>query len=412
MTDIPYDAEAEECVLGAMLLSYQAVETVSEFMASTDFYGPGHGLLFDTIVGLYSSGTKSDTVTVADALTRAGALEDVGGRSALVRMTVNTPAVSSARHYAEIVLDRSLRRRLMIEATELASQARDMSLDVTDVLDSHRALVSTLGATLIDHEPDDIAVEDFLKLPKDQMSPWVVHGIIRRRHKLMLVGGEGSGKSWMLRFIAICAAYGVEPFRHTIVDPIRTLIVDLENPDDALFDSFEAILRQVTNFNPQSETVARLWHRPQGMNLRNRVDLAELENVIRARRPDLVCLGPLYAAYENSAKDFGWETAAREVQTVLKRLMVRYDFALMIEDHAPQADGSGKRVMRPYGSSFWRRWPDIGIGMEPLSSGDEEREDAFRLTRWRGDRVVTDWPKIIERGSATGSPWPFVGRWE
>ena len=125
-------------------------------------------------------------------------------------------------------------------------------------------------------------------------------------------------------------------------------------------------------------------------------------------RPDLVCLGPLYAVYENSSKDFGWETAAREVQSLLKRLMVRYDFALMIEDHAPQSEQGGKRQMRPYGSSFWRRWPDIGIGMESI----KDVEDSFRLGRWRGDRVPTDWPKRIERGSVTKSPWPFVWYWD
>jgi replicative DNA helicase len=412
VSDIPHNTEAEECVIGSMLLNNQGIEALSESMVSTDFYTTGHGLLFDTIVSMYTHGIKADVVTVTNALSQGGVLDQVGDRSTLAKLVSNTPSAMSARHYAGIVLDLSLRRRLMAEANELAHQARDMTLDVSDVLESHQSLVATLGSTLIDHEPDDIAVEDFMKLPKDKMSPWVVHGIIRRRHKVIIVGNEGSGKSWLCRFIAICAAYGIQPFRHDLVKPVRTLIVDAENPEDALYDSFEAILRKVTDFNPQSETVNRLWHRPQGMNLRNRVDLAELENVIRIRRPDLVCLGPLYAVYENSSKDFGWETAAREVQGVLKKLMVRYDFALMIEDHAPQADGAGKRVMRPYGSSFWRRWPDIGIGMEPLGSGDEESDSAFKLTRWRGDRVVTDWPKYIERGTVTNSPWPFLGRWE
>jgi replicative DNA helicase len=268
--------------------------------------------------------------------------------------------------------------------------------------------MSTLGTAIIDHEPDDVSVEEFMKRPKDLMSPWVVHGIIRRRHKLILVGAEGGSKSWLLRFVAICAAYGIQPFRHERVKPIKTLIIDLENPEDALFDSFEAILKQVVSYSPQETTVNRLWWKPAGINLRNRVDGAELENVIRVRRPDLICLGPLYAAYENNSSDFGWETAAREVQNLLKKLMVRYDFALMIEDHAPQADGTGKRVMRPYGSSFWRRWPDIGIGLEAL----DNRDDAFRLMRWRGDRVQTDWPKMIEWGSAVGSSWPFVPHWE
>ena len=412
MTVPPHDIEAEESILGAMMISYIAVDSVIESLVASEFYRPAHQTVYATMSELYGSGVKIDAVTVGNALKNSEALQDIGGPPGLIRLMADAVSTSGVRHYAEIVSGHALRRRMMGEGQELINQAQDLSLNVMDALDAHRATMESLGTTIIDHEPDDVAIEDFMNRPKDLISPWVIYGIIRRRHKLMLVGGEGGGKSWLLRFIAICAAYGIEPFRQKVCQPVRTLVVDLENPEDALYDSFELILKKVTTFNPQSETVNRLWWRPQGMNLRNRVDLAAFENVIRVRRPDLVCLGPLYAAYENSSKDFGWETAAREVQTILKRLMVRYDFALMIEDHAPQGDGIGKREMRPYGSSFWRRWPDIGIGMEPLGSGDTLRDDAFRLTRWRGDRVPTDWPKVIERGSATKSPWPFIGRWE
>ena len=409
MSDVPpSDLEAEESVLGAMLLSQHAIESVIDSLTAPDFYRPAHGLIYDTIMRLHMNGTKADAVTVGDALRGSDLLAEIGGSSTLISLMANTPNTSAARHYAEIIMNHSLRRRLVGEARELIEQASDLSLDVGDVLESHQALVATLGSAIIDHEPDDVSVEEFMQRPKDMMSPWVVHGIVRRRHKLILVGAEGGSKSWLLRFIAICAAYGIQPFRHEREKPVKTLIIDLENPEDALFDSFEAILKQVVAYSPQEATVNRLWWKPAGINLRNRVDAAEMENVIRVRRPDLVCLGPLYAAYENNSADFGWETAAREVQNFLKKLMVRYDFALMIEDHAPQADGTGKRVMRPYGSSFWRRWPDIGLGLEAL----DDRTDAFKVTRWRGDRVPTDWPKMIEWGSATGSPWPFRGFWD
>jgi hypothetical protein len=119
-----------------------------------------------------------------------------------------------------------------------------------------------------------------------------------------------------------------------------------------------------------------------------------------------VCLGPMYQAFDMKPGE-AWETPARQVQRVLKQLMVRYDFALILEDHAPQADSSGKRPMRPYGSSFWRRWLDIGIGMEPIG----ETRTSFELNQWK-KRVGTDWPSHIERGDNIGSPWPWVPRWE
>lgn len=406
MTAIPQDVETEEALLGAMLYSRAAIDGVRHVLTPGDFYRPLHGAIFDAIVEIHGRGGEVDGATVRDALRTSGVTGDDLGRI-LMEMTANGGIATSALSYAQIIIDRSIRRRLMTEGAALADRAMDMTVDPNDALDEHAALISTLGSTLVDREPDDISIEEFLSRPRSEVSPWVVHGLIRRRHKIILVGGEGAGKSWVLRFVGLCAAYGIQPFRHTRIPPVKVLIIDLENPEDALYDSFEAMLKQVSSVRPNEQAVARLWWRPAGINLRSRVDVAELENVIRARRPDLVCLGPLYASYENTSKDFGWETAAREVQQALKTLMVRYDFGLLIEDHAPQSDGSGKRQMRPYGSSMWRRWPDIGIGMEPV----EGRDDSFRLTRWRGDRVPTDWPTWLTRGSASKSPWPFVGTW-
>ncbi len=389
-----------------MLLSPAALEQLADVLVASDFYVPEHRHIFDAMLRLRDAGVRTDVVTTANALREDGGKHELGSK--LIELVANTPAASSGAHYAEIVLAHATRRRLMGEGAALIAGASDLARDPSDVLEAHQATLATIGTSILDVEPDDWSVEEFVARPRENVNPWVVHGLIRRGHKLMMVGGEGSGKSWLARFIAICAAYGVHPFRHERTRPVRTLIADFENPEDALFDSFEMILRHVTRYNPQEETVNRLWWRPQGVNLRNRVDLAAFENVIRTRRPDLVCLGPLYAAYENSAQDFGWETAAREVQTIFKRLIVRYNFALMIEDHAPQGDGLGKREMRPYGSSFWRRWPDIGIGLQPVDG----RPDYFEVTRWRGDRVPTDWPKFIERGSVTGSSWPFLGTWD
>jgi len=402
----PHDVEAEESVLGAMLLSPVALDQLADSLVASDFYVPEHRRIFTAVTRLRDQGSRVDVVTTTSALREEGADHEIASK--LIELVANTPAASSGVYYARTVVAHAARRRLIGEGAALITAANDLVRDPADVLENHQAVLSGIGTSILDIEPDDVSVEEFTNRPRDAINPWVVHGLLRRGHKLIMVGGEGSGKSWIARFIAICAAYGVQPFRQERTRPIRTLIADFENPQDALFDSFEAILRHVTRYNPQEETVNRLWWRPQGINLRNRVDLAAFENVLRVRRPDLVCMGPLYASYENTSADFGWETAAREVQNILKRLIVRYNFALMIEDHAPQGDSLGKRQMRPYGSSFWRRWPDIGIGMEPVDG----RDDLFALTRWRGDRVPTDWPTFIERGNATGSPWPFLGRWD
>lgn len=404
----PHDADTEAALLGALMLSPLAIDHVRHTLTASDFYRPAHGHVYDAVLALHARGEMVDAVTVRDYLTANGLAAQLGDQALLLQLMADAGPVTTVPAYARIILDRALRRRLMLEGLALAQQASDLASDAGETLEVHQALVASMGNATLDYEPDDMAIEDFLQRPRSSVSPWVVHGLVRRQHKIMIVGGEGAGKSWVLRFVAMCAAYGVQPFRHTKTAPVRTLIIDLENPEDALFDSFETILKQVATYNPQQQVHNRLWWRPAGINLRNRLDVAELENVIRARRPDLVCLGPLYASYENGTGDFGWETAARQVQVVLKDLMVRYNFGLLIEDHAPQSDSKGKRDMRPYGSSLWRRWPEVGIGMEPV----EGRSDAFRLARWRGDRVPMDWPTWLVRGSASKSPWPFVGVWD
>src|SRR5688500_16608080 len=107
----PHNLQAEESVLGAVLLSRDAMGAVSEKGLRPDhFYKPGHQHIFDAVAALYRSGHPVDTITVADELRRAGLLEQVGGAEALHALQNATPAISNASHYARIVQDTALLR--------------------------------------------------------------------------------------------------------------------------------------------------------------------------------------------------------------------------------------------------------------------------------------------------------------
>src|SRR5579884_76948 len=101
----PHDLQAEESLLGAMLLSRDAIATAVEHCVTDDFYKPAHGHVFDAICSLYSHGEPVDPVTVADELRRAGLLEAVGGPALLITLQAATPATSSAGRYGRIVSD-------------------------------------------------------------------------------------------------------------------------------------------------------------------------------------------------------------------------------------------------------------------------------------------------------------------
>src|SRR5689334_20215663 len=81
---VPHNLEAEASLLGAMLLSREAIAVAVETVAAEDFYRPVHGHVFDAICSLYAQGEGADPVTVADELGRAGLLESVGGLPALL----------------------------------------------------------------------------------------------------------------------------------------------------------------------------------------------------------------------------------------------------------------------------------------------------------------------------------------
>src|SRR5687767_9796717 len=89
----PHNLQAEESLLGAMLLSRDAIASALEICTPDDFYKPASGHVFEAITSLYGHGEPADPVTVADELRRADLLEFVGGPAVLTDLQANTPAI-------------------------------------------------------------------------------------------------------------------------------------------------------------------------------------------------------------------------------------------------------------------------------------------------------------------------------
>src|SRR5450759_902762 len=97
----PCDLDAEESLLGAMLLSRDAIIAGSDRCTAEDFYKPAHGHIFSAIASLHARGQAADPVTVADELRRSELLDAVGDASVLISLQVNTPSTANASHYAQ-----------------------------------------------------------------------------------------------------------------------------------------------------------------------------------------------------------------------------------------------------------------------------------------------------------------------
>ncbi len=145
----PHDIQAEESLLGAMLLSRDAVAAASETVTVDSFYKPAHGHIYDAITTLSARGEPVDPVTVADELRRADLLEQLGGPSVLLSLQANTPATSNAARYAHIVEDHALLRRMIGVAAEIAEMGYSLPDDVIKTLDEAETKIYDLSQNRI-----------------------------------------------------------------------------------------------------------------------------------------------------------------------------------------------------------------------------------------------------------------------
>ena len=137
----PHDLQAEESLLGAMMLSAGAIADAAGVVTASDFYKPAHGHVYDAVHTLYASGQPADSVTVADELRRAGLLDAIGGHAVLAQIMSSTPATTNAARYARIVEEYALLRRLIGVAGEIAELGYSVPEDVSKALDRAESLV-------------------------------------------------------------------------------------------------------------------------------------------------------------------------------------------------------------------------------------------------------------------------------
>jgi replicative DNA helicase len=141
----PADLAAEQAVLGAMLLSKDAIADVVEGLRSEDFYRPAHATVFDTILDLYGKGEPADAVMVAGELTRSGEINRIGGAAYLHTLVSMVPTAANASYYATIVSEQAVLRRMVSAGTRIAQMGYAAQGDVADLVD--RAQAEVYGLT-------------------------------------------------------------------------------------------------------------------------------------------------------------------------------------------------------------------------------------------------------------------------
>ncbi len=141
----PHSLEAEKSVLGSMLISRDAAELAAEMLSASDFYVPQHQDIFEAMTELVSRAQPVDSVTIVDALERAGKLASAGGLGYIAELSLFVPSAANVSYYINIVEDRSVLRQLIKAGGEIMNEASASDSPVTDILDEAERRVFSIS---------------------------------------------------------------------------------------------------------------------------------------------------------------------------------------------------------------------------------------------------------------------------
>ena len=182
----PQAVEAEQSVLGAMMLSKDAIADVVEVIRPGDFYRPAHQLVYDAVLDLYARGEPADAVTVVGRAHHAGQLGRVGGAPYLHTLISMVPTAANAGYYAQIVAERATLRRLVTAGTRIVQMGYDTASGINDVVGSVDDVVDRAQAEIYDvterrTSEDYVHIETLLQSTLDEIE------------KISSTGGIGTG---------------------------------------------------------------------------------------------------------------------------------------------------------------------------------------------------------------------------
>ncbi|MFD3518496.1 AAA family ATPase [Streptomyces sp. NPDC058657] len=400
---------AEAAVLGALLTPGDVADAVFleivEQLEAADFREPRHQLVYDMACSLRARRETCDPITMTKALTKSGDLARVGGLLYLHQLVDAVPTVYAAVEYAAVVRDAALLRAVEAAGVAAVSAARSGKGGAADIAEHaveemraarDRGLAAT-DAPLLD-------LGTFLAQTPEEPD-WVLPGVLARWDRLIVTGGEGGGKSLLLRQIMMRAAAGLHPWRKARIKPVRCMLIDAENSRDQARPWLSRMAQAAADsdgapIDPNLVTLEFLIER--GIDLARPGDRAYLARRIEKAKPDLIVIGPLYKLVATGNPND--EETARILMSALEMLRtVSGGAAMIIEAHSPHAAAGRVRDLRPVGSSLWLRWPEFGFGLSP---SDEVGAQELRLMNWkpwRGPRSVRSWPEQMCEGPA----WPW-----
>lgn len=381
----PHDLAAERALVGAVLLLGDEVRSAVH-VAADDFFNRACSLVWIAADAVIGRGEPVDLIAVADELRREGHLAEVGAEAGLLELQGACPAPSKSHVYSRIVTDHAAARRSLAHVQEALDAA--YATDLAGVAKAAEGMAARCAVTRVVEPSRDL--DEFLSADEPEYR-WAIPNLLERQDRVILTATEGAGKSTFLRQIGVQAASGIHPFTHEDIEPVRVMLLDLENSESQVRRLIRPLRSQAgERYQPGH---LRIECRPQGLNLLDSEDRAWLEEKVSANAPDIIVGGPIYKMADGDPSD---EKSAKPVAAALDHIRTTYDTAIWLEAHSGHAQGqSTKRPERPFGWSGWMRWPEFGIYLS----------DQGYLNHWRGARDADrPWPAALKRGGE----WPWT----
>lgn len=237
-----HSLEAEQCVLGAILIENTALATAQELINEADFYRTGHQTIYRAMIELAEQGNTIENVILTEHLTAKGLLEGIGGAAYIAELIAVTPHAANVAHHAKIVAEKARRRTLqaaLSHALHAANNGADSArlAGLIHRLHAHTAEQSLtrphLGQALLGY--DDLLLA---KIPdRATYLPWLSAGSLA-----MIFGPRGIGKTMLGAGVAVSLCTGTPFLKWPVSAPVGVLYVDGEMPLDALRDRFTRLL--------------------------------------------------------------------------------------------------------------------------------------------------------------------------
>ena len=141
----PHNLEAEQAVLGALLLDWDALSNVVSMLDSEKFYSYQNKLIYDAMINLFRQNIHGDTLALINELTKSGKLEEAGGTAYIASLTDLVPTAANVEFYAKIVLDQAVRRELIRISQELKACSYDETKESRGIIEEAEKLIFTLS---------------------------------------------------------------------------------------------------------------------------------------------------------------------------------------------------------------------------------------------------------------------------